>query len=181
MTKGFKKERLYFSCMTIDQVIQIFLLGAAIALTYVIYSLVNQQRITNQQNVMPWFRIDLSQCAGGGRCVYVQVEKNIARNVRGKIFMRKETESPERFLIVGISSRTAMPKEERGVPIVSGKIDECILRFRPGDIVRIQADLEYESILKGKYKSSHWLIVERVGEKGTKPIKFDMDYEKMPF
>lgn len=168
------------SFITAEYLIQILLFLAALLLAYYTWHLAKQQKVMNEEKVMPWFRIRVYN-KENGRWVIIQVARNIAKKPKGKIFIEREGESSIRIPLKEFQSLTAMPGERGEVWVEEACFEDYIDEFVEGDHFRIQADMEYESILGGKYKSSHWLIMERVGEKGARNIKSDLKYEKMPF
>ncbi|MBU7045931.1 MAG: hypothetical protein HXS54_05795 [Theionarchaea archaeon] len=168
------------SFVTTEHLIQILLLLAALLLAYYTWNLAKQQKVKNEEKVMPWFRIRVYN-KENGRWVIIQVARNIAKKTRGVIFIEREGESSIRIPLKEFRSLTAMPGERGEVWVEEACFENYIDEFVEGDQFRIQADLEYDSILGGKYKSSHWLIMEKTGRNGTRKIRSDMKYEKIPF
>lgn len=141
------------------------------------------QRRTAELSAMPRFRFeDFYNPKKSGRetWVRIKIEGNIARKIEGKILLRKE-DSPSGEIVLGtFRSLTAMPKGEVSINVI--RVDDKLNIVAAGDRFRIQAELEYESLLGGKYKSGHWLIFKKIDDKNnTERILSDMEYNKMPF
>jgi hypothetical protein len=74
-----------------------------------------------------------------------------------------------------------MPGAPGEVWLEQVRIDTELERFNDGEQFRVQTNLEYMSIVKGKYKSCHWLIFEKINNNTIERKKSDMKYTKTPF
>lgn len=141
------------------------------------------QRKMAEQNVMPRFRLEDFYFPRKSRremMVRIKIEGNIARKIKGKILLRKENSPSVEIVLDTFSSLTAMPKGEMSISEI--RVDDKLDALEVGNKFRVQAELDYESLLGGKYKSSHWLIFEKIDERNnTKRIFSDLEFNRMPF
>lgn len=167
----------------IEQLIQILLLIAAVVLAVVTNRLVEQQKLTNEEKVMPWFHVTThSKGPDNARWVGIAVERHIAKKLQGRVFIQNEEEQPTKTIeMEPFRSETAMPSLHESIFAADVRIEEQIKKFSPGERFRITVDLQYESVLGGKYHEIHWLIMEKVGQEGMKTLLSDMSFAKTPF
>lgn len=112
--------------------------------------------------------------------VRLMIERNIAQGIKGEIFLEKEDFSSNRVVLDTFNPTTAMQGRETAVTAI--RVDDRINALAVDDIFKVQAELTYESLLGGKYKSSHWLVFRKVDKNNNvKRTLSDMEYDATPF